>query len=95
MNRRLRAALVAAVAAATLVAANGRARRQHRASVGITDRRRHESTTIHVSVPQTTDPIAAINIYVPAGYTANFSRQASGTNDRQRRRDGERRTTSA
>jgi hypothetical protein len=37
------------------------------------------STTIHFAIPQTTDPIAAVNIYVPAGYTLNLS-QATGTN---------------
>jgi hypothetical protein len=36
------------------------------------------STTIHVSVPQTTDPIAAINIFAPSGYSATLS-QAAGT----------------
>src|SRR5437763_2656563 len=37
-----------------------------------------KSTTIHVAVPQTTDPIAAINIFVPAAYTAALT-QAPGT----------------
>ena len=37
------------------------------------------STTIHVSIPKATDPIAAINIYLPAGYTPTLS-QAAGTN---------------
>ena len=36
------------------------------------------STTIHVTVPQATDPIAAINIFVPAGYTGTLG-QAPGT----------------
>src|SRR4051794_24996540 len=36
-----------------------------------------KSTTLHISIPQATDPIAAINIYVPAGYTLNTT-QASG-----------------
>jgi hypothetical protein len=36
------------------------------------------STTIHVSIPKATDPIAAINIYLPAGYTPTLS-QAAGT----------------
>jgi len=30
------------------------------------------ATTIHINVPQATDPIAAITIYVPTGYTANL-----------------------
>ena len=37
------------------------------------------STTIHVTIPQATDPIAAINIYVPAGYGASFSAAAGTT----------------
>jgi hypothetical protein len=76
MNRLLRAALVAAVAAATLVAATAAAA-ANTATVGITVA--GTSTTIHVSVPQTTDPIAAINFFVPAGYTANFSAASGAT----------------
>jgi hypothetical protein len=37
------------------------------------------STTIHVNVPQATDPIAAINIFAPSGYTGTLT-QAFGTN---------------
>ena len=37
------------------------------------------STTIHVTVPQSTDPIAASNIYSGTGYTVNAA-QAAGTN---------------
>jgi len=37
-----------------------------------------QSTTIHVKVPQDTNPIAAVNIYGPAGYTVNAA-QAPGT----------------
>jgi hypothetical protein len=37
------------------------------------------STTIHVAIPQATDPMAAINIFVPNGYTLNTT-QAAGTN---------------
>src|SRR4051794_2528436 len=36
------------------------------------------STTIHIAIPQSTDPIAAINIFVPSGYTLNTT-QAAGT----------------
>ena len=46
-----------------------------------------QSTTIHVNVPQTTDPIAAVNIYSGTGYTINTS-QADGHADRHRRGDG-------
>jgi hypothetical protein len=37
-----------------------------------------KSTTIHIAIPQATDPIAAINIFVPAAYTAALT-QAPGT----------------
>lgn len=37
-----------------------------------------DSTTIHANVPQATDPIAAVNIYVPSGYTVKLG-QAAGT----------------
>jgi hypothetical protein len=37
------------------------------------------STTIHITVPQATDPIAAINIYLPTGYTVNLSQAAGST----------------
>jgi hypothetical protein len=37
-----------------------------------------KSTTIHVNLPQTDDPIAAINIYVPNSYTLTLN-QAAGT----------------
>src|SRR5262249_50715928 len=34
---------------------------------------------IHVNIPQATDPIAAINIFVPSGYTLNTSQSAGTT----------------
>jgi len=37
------------------------------------------STTIHIVIPQSTDPIARIAIYVPAGYSANLSAAANTT----------------
>jgi hypothetical protein len=37
------------------------------------------STTIHIAIPQSTDPMAAINIFVPAGYTVSTT-QSAGTN---------------
>lgn len=37
-----------------------------------------KSTTIHVSIPQTTDPIYMLRIYAPTGYQANLA-QAAGT----------------
>src|SRR5690242_2000612 len=36
------------------------------------------ATTIHVTLPQAQDPPAAINIFAPAGYTANLT-AAGGT----------------
>jgi hypothetical protein len=37
-----------------------------------------QSTTLHIVLPQSDDPIAAINIYTPSGYNYNLS-QAAGT----------------
>jgi hypothetical protein len=37
------------------------------------------STTIHVAIPQATDPMAAINIFVPSGYTVNTTQSAGTT----------------
>ena len=37
------------------------------------------STTIHVTIPQATDPIARIAIYAPAGYAANVGAAAGTT----------------
>jgi hypothetical protein len=76
MRTRHRAALVAALTVATAVFA-ATALAANTATVGISVA--GTSTTIHVSVPQTTDPIAAINFFVPAGYTANFSAASGAT----------------
>lgn len=37
-----------------------------------------QSTTLHITLPQSDDPIAAINIYTPSGYQYNLA-QAPGT----------------
>lgn len=37
------------------------------------------STTIHVAIPQTTDPIARIDIFVPTAYSANLTQTAGTT----------------
>src|SRR3954454_19767392 len=37
-----------------------------------------QSTTLHIVKPQSDDPIAALNIYVPSGYSLNTT-QAAGT----------------
>jgi hypothetical protein len=81
MTGRLRTALVAAAAVATLVFANA-ALAANTASVTVS----HTpmvlagslSTTVHVSIPQTTDGIAQINIFVPAGYGLTLN-QPPGT----------------
>jgi hypothetical protein len=82
MNRATRAALVAAAIGAMLAFAGG-AFAANTGSVAVWHTPMvlggSSSTTIHITLPQTTDPIAAINIYVPSGYTLNTS-QASGTN---------------
>jgi hypothetical protein len=82
MRKTLRAALVAAAGAAALAFA-GSAIAANTATVAVWHApmvlNGSSSTTIHVSIPKTTDPIAATNIYVPAGYTLDLS-QATGTN---------------
>jgi hypothetical protein len=70
MRAPLRAALVAAAIAASLVAASS-ALAANTATIAVSSA--GTATTIHISVPQATDPIARIAIFVPAGYTANLS----------------------
>ena len=82
MKRATRAALVAAAVGAMLAFAGG-AFAANTAKVAVWHTPMvlggSTSTTIHITVPQTTDPIAAVNIYVPSGYTLNTT-QAAGTN---------------
>ncbi len=81
MKTPVRAALVASAAVATLAFAND-ALAANTGSVAVW----HDpmvlagskSTTIHVNVPQSTDPIAAVNIYSAPGYGISTS-QAAGT----------------
>jgi hypothetical protein len=70
MRAPLRAALVAAAIAASLVAASS-ALAANTATIAVSSA--GTATTIHINVPQTTDPIAVISIFVPAGYNANLS----------------------
>ena len=81
MRTRFRTALVAAAALATLAFANA-ALAANTGSVTVWHTPQtlasSQSTTVHVNVPQTTDPIAAVNIYSGTGYTLNTS-QAAGT----------------
>jgi hypothetical protein len=71
-----RAALVAALTAATLVFAAG-ALAANTATVAASSV--GNATTLHISVPQTTAAIARIAIYVPTGYTANLTAAANAT----------------
>jgi hypothetical protein len=81
MNGYFRTVLVAAVAVATLVFATA-AFAANTATISVWHTPMvlagSDSTTIHVSIPQTTDAIAAINIYVPSGYGATLG-QPAGT----------------
>jgi hypothetical protein len=81
MTGHLRTVLVAAVAVATLAFANA-AFAANTASISVWHTPMvlagSDSTTIHVSIPQTTDGIAAVNIFVPSGYGATLG-QAPGT----------------
>jgi hypothetical protein len=78
----MKSLMVAAAALATLVFANA-ALAANTATVAVWHTpmvaNGSTSTTIHVNVPQATDPIAAINIFAPSGYSATLS-QAVGTN---------------
>ncbi len=74
MRAPLRAALVAVAAAASLLAA-GSALGANIATVAVSHA--GAATTIHVAVPQTTDPVAAIAIFVPTGYTLNLTQAAN------------------
>jgi hypothetical protein len=82
MRKTRRIALVAAAGAAALAFA-GSALAANTATVAVWHTpmvlNGSSSTTIHVSIPKATDPIAAINFFLPAGYTLNLS-QAAGTN---------------
>ena len=73
MTRRLRTVLVAAAAVATLAFTNA-AFAANTASISVWHTPMvlagSQSTTIHVSIPPTTQAIAAITIYVPSGYGA-------------------------
>jgi len=82
MRPRLRAAVAATSVIATLVFAGGAfAANTGSLSVWHTPMSLASSaatTTIHASVPQSTDPIAALNIYSGTGYNATLT-QAPGT----------------
>jgi hypothetical protein len=81
MTGPLRTTLVGAVAIATLAFASA-AFAANTASISVWHTPMvlagSSSTTIHVSVPQATDGIAAVNIFVPSGYGATLN-QPAGT----------------
>jgi hypothetical protein len=70
------AMLVALFAASTAFAANG-------GSVAVWHTPQvlanGQSTTIHINLPQSDDPIAAINVYVGSGYAAKLDQAKGGT----------------
>ena len=82
MRTPLRAAMVAAAALATLAFANA-ALAANTASLAVS----HDpmvlagskTTKLHFSIPQSTDPIAAVNIYSGTGYGINTSQPAGTT----------------
>jgi hypothetical protein len=80
MRTRFRAVISAAAVSATLVLANA-ALAANTGSVSVWHTPQtlasSQSTTIHVRVPETTDPIAAVNIYSGTGYTINMSQAAN------------------
>jgi hypothetical protein len=81
MRTRLRAGVTAAAATAAL-AFTGSALAANTGSLTVwhtpMSLANSGSTTIHASVPQSSDPIAAVNIYSGTGYSANLT-QAPGT----------------
>jgi hypothetical protein len=80
MNTRTRALLAAGAAVATLALA-GAAMAANSGSIAVWHTPQTlangQSTTIHLSLPQTDDPIAAINVYVGAGYAAKLDQPAA------------------
>jgi hypothetical protein len=80
MSKRIRTALVAVSAIATLSFASA-ALAANTGSVSVWHTPQtlanSASTTIHVNVPETTNPIAVVNIYSGTGYTLNTSQAAN------------------
>ncbi len=81
--RALHRATVATAAAATALCVAGPAFAANTASISVSHGGAAAggaaATTLHIAIPQATDPIAAITIYVPTGYTLNLG-QTAGTN---------------
>ena len=80
MKTRTRALLAAGAAVAALALA-GAATAANSGSIAVWHTPQTlangQSTTIHLSLPQTDDPIAAINVYVGAGYAAKLDQPAA------------------
>ena len=80
MSKRIRTAFVAVSAIATLSFASA-ALAANTGSVSVwhtpQTMANSASTTIHVNVPETTNPIAAVNIYSGTGYTINTTQAAN------------------
>jgi hypothetical protein len=80
MTGRLRTALIVAVALGTLTFANAAlAANTGKIAVSHTPMvlNGSQSTTIHITVPQTTDAIAQINIFAPTGYGVTLGQAAN------------------
>lgn len=75
MSRRLWKALAAAAAAALVLAASALAANTGTVGVSVAG----PATTIHVSFPQSSAPVAQLNMFAPAGTTANFGQAAGAT----------------
>jgi hypothetical protein len=73
MSRRFGKALAAAAVAALVTAGAAFAANTGTVAVAVAG----TATTVHISIPKTTDPTAVVNILVPTGYTANLA-QAAG-----------------
>jgi len=71
----MRTFIVAAAAAVVSLVVAGSALAANTATVAVSTA--GTATTIHAAVPQTTDPIAAVTFFVPAGYTANLTAAAN------------------
>ncbi|MBV8258095.1 MAG: hypothetical protein JOZ56_10165 [Actinobacteria bacterium] len=72
MSRRLVKALAAAAAVALVAAGSALAANTGTVGVSVSG----TSTTIHVTLPKTSDPPAVLNILVPSGYTGTFGQSA-------------------
>jgi len=96
MTKTLRTAFVAAAAVATLAFANA-ALAANTATFSVWHTPMvlagSQSTTIHFNIPQTTDGIAVVNIYVPSGYGATLGQAAASTIGRTGSTQGERLVT--